>query len=61
MNQFEKEKFLRFCDKSASKASTFLKDFRYLMSFDPYNTYYMPLIAQPEELLIWDDKDESRE
>ena len=56
MNLFEKEKYLKFCDKSVSKIPAtadghyILRDFRYLMSFDPYNSFYMPIIAAAEDL-----------
>lgn len=61
MNLYEKEKYLKFCDKSVSKVNTnMLKDFRYQMSFDPYNIYYLPILASPEEIQFW-DKEQSKE
>ena len=57
---FEKEKFLKFSDKSASKISTVIKEFRYRMSFDPYNVFYLPILASPEELQLW-DKEQTKE
>lgn len=56
MNLYEKEKFLKFCDKSVTKIPALIKDFRYLMSFDPYNIFYLPIVAQPEDLLMWDNE-----
>lgn len=51
MNMYEKEKFLKFCDKSISKINpSAMKDFRYQMSFDPYNIYYLPILATREDL-----------
>jgi hypothetical protein len=26
------------------------------MSFDPYNIYYLPILASPEHLQLWDNK-----
>ena len=61
MNLYEKEKYLKFCDKSVSKVNTNMqKDFRYQMSFDPYNIYYLPILASPEEIQFW-DKEQSKE
>ena len=58
MNLFEKEKYLKFCDKSVTKVHTqMLKDFRYQMSFDPYHVYYLPIIVTSEEVIYWDKKD----
>jgi hypothetical protein len=31
-----------------------LSDFRYQMSFEPYHSFYLPLLASPEDLLFWD-------
>ena len=61
MNLYEKEKFLKFCDRSVGKQSPdMIKDFRYSMSFDPYNIYYLPILASPEEIQFW-DKEQSKE
>jgi hypothetical protein len=67
MNLFEKEKYLKFCDKSVSKipstadGHSILRDFRYLMSFDPYNSFYMPIIAAAEDLQFWDGSGDSED
>lgn len=61
MNAFEKEKYLRFCERSVMKIPNMLNDFRYIMAIDPYNIYYLPIIGSPDELLIWDETDESKE
>ena len=60
MNLFEKEKFLKFCDKSAAKADRvdLTKEFRYQMAFDPYNIYYLPILAQPDDIQYWEDENE---
>ena len=51
MNMYEKEKFLKFCDKSVAKQNQeVVKNFRYQMSFDPYNVYYLPILATREDL-----------
>lgn len=54
MNLFEKEKFLKFCDKSVAKIPGLVKDFMYHMAFSPYNVYYLPLVATDEELKLWE-------
>ena len=60
MNLYEKEKYLKFCEKSVCKSiggtskSSLVSDFRYQMSFDPYNAYYLPIVASVEDLSFWD-------
>jgi len=61
MNLYEKEHYLKFCDKSVcecledSAASSQLPyEFRYLMSFEPYNAYYLSIVAATEDLQFWD-------
>ena len=62
MNMYEKEKFLKFCEKSISKQNPVaIKDFRYQMSFDPYNIYYLPIMATREDLIAWDKDEVSKE
>lgn len=51
MNLFEKEKFLKFCDKSVTKIPNIIYDFRYSMSFNPYNVYYLPILAPTDDLI----------
>ena len=60
MNLFEKEKYLKFCDKSAAKIPSMVRDFRMRMAFDPYNVFYLPILASPEELQLW-DKEQTKE
>ncbi len=61
MNLYEKEKFLKFCDKSVSSVpSNLLKDFRYAMSFDPYNVFYLTILAPPAGMENW-DKEQTKE
>jgi hypothetical protein len=51
MNMYEKEKYLKFCDKSISKLNPgAIKDFRYQMSAEPYNIYYLPILVTREDL-----------
>lgn len=50
MNLQEKEKFLKYSDAAASKIPSLIKEFRYKMSFDPYHIYYLPIIAQVNDL-----------
>lgn len=33
-----------------------MKEFRYQMSFDPYNAFYISLIAGPEDLRFWKEE-----
>lgn len=62
MNMYEKEKFLKFCDKSVGKqGDSVVRDFRYQMSFDPYNIYYLPIMATREDLQSWDKEEVSKE
>ena len=53
MNSFERDKYLRFCEKSvlltSSESTTavrpnFISEFRYMMAFEPYHTTYLPII-----------------
>ena len=60
MNLFEKEKFLKFCDKSVAKIPNIVYDFRYQMSFNPYNVYYLPILAPADDLIDW-EKSETKE
>lgn len=39
---------------STQRALSLLTDFRYQMSFEPYNAFYLPLLATPEELRFWE-------
>lgn len=59
---YEKEKFLKFCDKSINKQNpSAIEIFRYHMSFDPYNVYYLPILATREDLEAWDKDEVSKE
>ena len=60
MNLFEKEKFLKFCDKSTQKQQSMLSVFRYEMTIDPYNVYFLPIFAPPSEIQQW-DKEQAKE
>jgi hypothetical protein len=58
MNLFEKEKYLSFCERSAISygqtsplRQSLLSDFRYSMSFEPYNAFYLPMLFPLEDLL----------
>jgi hypothetical protein len=67
MNLYEKEKYLKFCERSVvsqgknsivtnlkNPKNTILTDFRYQMSFEPYNSFYLPLVVSQEDLQFWD-------
>ena len=60
MNLYEKEKYLKFCEKSVLKnvgstsLPTLVTEFRQQMSFDPYLSYYLPIVAAPEDLQFWE-------
>ena len=62
MNLYEKEKFLKFCDKSILKQNpSAIKDFRYQMAFEPYHVYYLPILATAEDLQQWDVSETTKE
>lgn len=73
MNLYEKDRYLKFCNKSISDLhysmvnsgqstkSNILSDFRYLMAFEPYNAFYLSILASTDELQFWDSTGESDE
>lgn len=60
MNIQEKEKFLKYCDFAAEKIPSLIKEFRFRMSFEPYHLYYIPIVANIEDLQLWEN-DETKE
>jgi hypothetical protein len=38
-----------------------LSNFRYMMSFEPYNAFYLSIVATQEELQFWDSTGETEE
>lgn len=47
MNHFEQEKYLKFCERSVQMLNDpdILSEFRYLMSFEPFNAVFIPLMV----------------
>jgi len=56
MSLFEKERYLKFCEKSINKIPNILPDFRQSMSYNPYNAHYLPIIAPVEEMAAWNNE-----
>lgn len=46
MNRFEQDKYLRFCERSVQMLNDpdLLSEFRYLMSFEPFNAAFIPIM-----------------
>ena len=56
MNAIEKEKFLKFCERSAMNETQSWKQLLKLLCCEPYNVFYLPLLLPLEDINTLKDK-----